>query len=204
MAIQSKPIKSIDYNEIFFVTINGYTNYQISPNGDVKNIKTNKILKPFLRRDYYCVRLCKNGIVKNKYIHQLVADAFLDKPNENSIVDHINNIKTDNRLENLRLVTQSENTRNKSKHYNVNYQFVNELPSNSLHIKHIKDNDITVVGLYFNKITNEFYIKMTNNKYRIMYKNPNKKSYFIQFSFNGKHLTYSFNQLKREYNDYFN
>ena len=204
MAIQSKPIKSIDYNEIFFVTINGYTNYQISPNGDVKNIKTNKILKPFLRRDYYCVRLCKNGIVKNKYIHQLVADAFLDKPNENSIVDHINNIKTDNRLENLRLVTQSENTRNKSKHYNVNYQFVNEIPSNSLHITQFKDNDITDIGLYFNKQTNDFYLKTADNKYKIMYKNKNGNSYQIRFRFKDKQINYSPKQMKRNYPDYFN
>ena len=205
MSIESRVSKSINYNEMFFVTINGYTNYKINPDGVVKNIKTNKELKPHLNKNgYYYVNLYENRIRKHKPIHQLVANAFLTKPNEKCVVDHINNDRTDNRLENLRFVSCNENTRNRLKNASVNYKFVNEIPTNSLHITFIKDNDITNIGLYFNKQSNEFYIKMTDNKYRIMNKNPNKKSYFIQFRFNGKIITYSPKQLKRDYTDYFN
>jgi hypothetical protein len=53
-----------------------------------------------------------NGTKKSYMIHQLVAMAFLNhKPNGlNLVVDHINNIKTDNRLENLQIVTVRHNS----------------------------------------------------------------------------------------------
>ena len=99
--------------------------YQISNLGRVKSLKrkadngTNirtvkeKILKqsPFSGSDYLRVGLTKNGKIKTKRVHQLVAIAFLGhNPKQNKIVvDHINNDKSDNRLENLQLLTQRQN-----------------------------------------------------------------------------------------------
>ena len=204
MPVQSKPIKSIDFDEMLFITIEGFPYYEVNKNGDVKNIKTNKILKPTLNtKGYYVVNLYENGIRKTKTIHKLVAESFLSNPDNLPDVNHINNDRTDNRIENLEFASINANNRNKLKHSNVNYTFINEVPSNSLHITFIKNNDITDVGLFFNKQTEEFYIKMTDNKYRIMYKNPHRKSYFIQYRFNGKVITYSPNQMKRDYNEYF-
>lgn len=96
----------------------GYENaYQISNYGNVKSLNYNrtnkeKILKPKLDKGYLRVVLSKHGVVKTKTIHQLVAESFLGhKPNKYSglIVDHINNIKTDNRVNNLQLTTQRNN-----------------------------------------------------------------------------------------------
>lgn len=204
MCIISKPIKTIDFDEMFFVTINGYTNYKVNPDGTVKNIKTNKELKPVLNKNgYYYVMLYKNGIRENKRVNILVANAFLSNLDKLPDVDHINNVRTDNRIENLRFVSKNENNRNKLKHAGVIYKYVNELPANSLHITFIKNNDITDVGLFFNKQTEEFYIKMTDNKYKIMYKNPHRKSYFIRFRFNNKQIHYSLSQLRKDYPEYF-
>ena len=191
-------------DEMFFVKINEYPDYEVNQNGDVKNVKTNKILKPILIKGYYRVNLYKNGTRKSKYVHQLVADAFLTKIEDKPYVIHINNIKTDNQLKNLKFASYNEVGRNRLKYDDVNYQFVNEIPPNSLHIKHIKDNDISDIGLYFNKNTNEFYLKIIDNKYRIMYKNPHGTSYNIRFDFNGKQMHYSPFQMKRDYNEYFN
>ena len=89
--------------------------YQVSNLGNVKSIRGGKerILKPRIcNKGYFRVNISKWGSGKTKRIHQLVAMAFLDhKPNgyEGLIVNHINHNRTDNRLENLELVTQREN-----------------------------------------------------------------------------------------------
>ena len=88
--------------------------YQVSDLGRVKSLKFNKdrILKNRINSTKYLnVILYKNKICKSFKTHQLVAMAFLEhKPNGYKlIVDHINNIRTDNRVENLQLITQREN-----------------------------------------------------------------------------------------------
>lgn len=50
---------------------------------------------------------------KNTYrVHRLVAEAFLDNPENKPEIDHINRIPYDNRIENLRWATRSDNNRN--------------------------------------------------------------------------------------------
>lgn len=89
-------------------------NYQVSSLGNVKNIKNERILKGRLDKyGYYRVILCKKGMrYKNFQIHRLVAMAFIKNPNDKPQVDHINTIRIDNRVENLRWVTYRENNLN--------------------------------------------------------------------------------------------
>lgn len=92
--------------------IPGYDNYEVSDLGNVRNIKTGRILKPRkVSKGYLHVLLRANGKSKKFYIHKLVAIVFLGHiPDKMKItVDHLNGIKTDNRLENLELVSDREN-----------------------------------------------------------------------------------------------
>ena len=88
--------------------------YQVSNLGRVKSLKRpyglkEKILKPQINRGYYQVHLHKNSIEKNYYIHRLVFEAFNGPIPEGLQVNHINEVKTDNSLSNLNLMTRKEN-----------------------------------------------------------------------------------------------
>ena len=61
------------------------------------------------KKGYMLVSLCKNGKVKQFYAHRLLALHFIPNPENKPEVDHINGIRDDNRLENLRWVTHKEN-----------------------------------------------------------------------------------------------
>ena len=91
--------------------IPNYEGYQVSNLGRVKSFYglKEKILKPKITRGYYQVHLHKNSIGKWYSIHRLVFEAFNGTIPEGLQVNHINEVKTDNKLENLNLMTAKEN-----------------------------------------------------------------------------------------------
>ena len=94
-------------------SIDGYDNYAVSSFGRVKNVKTGKILKA--RNDkygYLRVNLYEYRVMKTHRIHKLVANAFIDNPNNKQCVDHKNNDRTNNDISNLRFATYKENNQN--------------------------------------------------------------------------------------------
>ena len=79
-------------------------------NGSLASVKE-KIFKPQIdHRGYYRVELWKQSIGKRYKVHRLVWEAFNGSIPEGLQVNHINEVKTDNRLENLNLMTPKENT----------------------------------------------------------------------------------------------
>ena len=101
--------------------IPGYEGQYLASNfGRIRSLKRNKvrILKP--RRNsvgYYRVQLCRNNVKKDSTVHRLVWLAFNGVIPEGLEVNHKDEVKTNNSLANLELVTRSQNcnygTRNK-------------------------------------------------------------------------------------------
>jgi len=96
-----------------FKTIKDFDNYLISNFGNVKSVKTNRILKPAIAsHGYYNVSIRKDKKTYTKLIHKLVAETFIENPDDKQCVDHIDNNKLNNNIDNLRYATPQENIRN--------------------------------------------------------------------------------------------
>lgn len=91
--------------------VNGYSGlYKVNENGDIFSIRAGKNLKPnLLRSGYYQYSLRKDGKRKLMLGHRVVAEAFVDNPDGYPIINHKNEIKTDNRADNLEWCTISYN-----------------------------------------------------------------------------------------------
>ncbi len=103
-------------NEIW-KPIKGYEGlYEVSNLGRVKSLVNNKgqyrekILTPIIGKGYYRVRLFKNKQNKLYSVHRLVAEAFLDNPNNLPCINHKDENKLNNIVTNLEYCTYSYNS----------------------------------------------------------------------------------------------
>ena len=87
--------------------------YQVSDLGRVRSLKFGKtrLLRPGKTKDcYFIVQLWRNGQGKVKYIHRLVASAFIPNDDETKTqINHINEDKTENKVSNLEWCTAQYN-----------------------------------------------------------------------------------------------
>ena len=101
------------YPQVWKPVVGFGSNYLINKYGAVVSIqpgKRNKILARRIDRGgYQTVRLNKDGITSTHFIHRLIAAAYIPNPDNKPNINHINGIKTDNRIENLEWCTHAEN-----------------------------------------------------------------------------------------------
>ncbi len=95
-----------------------FSRYQVSECGKIRNKHTGYVFQTLPQKTGYisvCVKNDKNE-TSACILHRLIAKTFIPNPNNLPIVDHINRIRHDNRVENLRWVTPRENNLNVTPH----------------------------------------------------------------------------------------
>ena len=157
--------------------IDGYENYLIFEDGKVINTDSGRELKPRLDKGYYRIGLSKNKKEKIFSLHRLIAKAYIPNPDNKPVIDHINRNKEDNRIENLRWATRSENQRNRSCYSNTGLQHIYKKIDKKMiqgfryefgikrpELKHNYSNkDLEVVKEYRNKFCSENNIEFNDN-----------------------------------------
>ena len=105
--------------------------YEVSSFGNVRS-KARGDVKIDKKR--YCyASIYYEGKLKRCLVHRLVAEVFIDNPNDKATIDHINGDRYNNRVENLRWASQQENL------WNKDYKGYSKRPNGRFEVK-IRDN----------------------------------------------------------------
>jgi hypothetical protein len=102
--------------EVIWAPIPGFPRYEVSTEGEVRSLNYNrtgkvKTMRQRMLKEYLVVKFSIRDKYKVFRVHQLVAMAFLGHvPNGNGLeVDHIDNDKLNNSLDNLQIITNRAN-----------------------------------------------------------------------------------------------
>ena len=163
-----------------------------------KKYEQGKILKPHINNNGYIrYKFCINNKVKRIFLHHIVVKLFIDKNFDSTKfeVDHKNRNKQDNSIDNLAIVSRSENNRNISiSRTGKEFIFLDDIGEKLV----INDEAQIYYSLDFDK----FYMYIQHaNKYKELHMFLNHGKYpSIIYCYNNKHYKLSIDKFKKSLN----
>jgi hypothetical protein len=159
----------------------------------IKKKENGKIIKEWNNGEGY-LQCRLNNIPYQK--HRLISLQFILNPDQLEQVDHINHNRAYNRISNMRWISGSSNCRNKSSHKGIEYTFVDEIPTEAIHVSEYSGHEFT--DLYF--YNNEFYY-FNGIQYRILHINERKNNLISVCIKDNDHyfVAIYYSKFKREY-----
>ena len=138
---------------------------------------------------------------RKKYLHhRVVGLQFVknDDPLRNTVIDHINNDRTDNHRSNLRWVSERENAFNRGANNHRKYEHVDKLNNDCIRIETYGDR--TLSNYYYDVKNDLFYQKITDNKFRLMTVSRCKDNTVVIYMIdsNGVKFSLSVKKFKRD------
>lgn len=153
--------------------IEGFENYSVSNNGQVRNDKTGRILKTYKKPSGY-IQVQMGRKTVPKYIHRLVAQAFIPNVSNKPQINHKNGNKGDNRADNLEWVTASENA--------LAYGYDIRIEHKKKKIIATNVNGKKIVFNSRDEAAKYFQCNKANIDYGRVYKKGNKKGWMFELS----------------------
>lgn len=163
-----------------------------------KKYTEGKTLKPHINKDGYIdYKFCVSGKQKNILLHHIIVKLFIDKnfDSRKNDIDHKDHNRTNNSIENLAVVSRSENSRNMSKsRTGKEFNFVNDIGKSLV----INEEAQIYYSIDFDKFF--VYIEHTNKFKELHIYLNNGKYPCIHYQYNNKQYKFSINKFKKSLN----
>ena len=167
----------------------------------IRKKSTGREIKETLNNDgYYSICLNLNGKQKHFQKHRIIAKQFIPNPDNLSLIDHKNRDKTDNHIINLRWLSKSGNSKNKSSSHGVEYVYINydEAPRDLIIVTDYGNHEF--VDYYYSP-SNELFYYDNDSQLRVLYINiyRNIYKYVKLLDVNNKRVNIHCDKFKKLY-----
>ena len=164
--------------------------YEINANNvyQIKCKETNDNIKLTLDKSNGYLLCMLNG--KKWYHHRVVAIQFIPNPDDKPFIDHINRIRNDNNISNLRWVSHYENMQNKGSMNGKSFVYTDEIDDECIKIEKYGNRELE--GYYYDFNLDQFYKETDDGKYRLLNVIHRKDGYDILHLYDKNHVRFTF------------
>ena len=188
--------RTIEIDEILFTRHPVYYNYYASTDGKIYSAISDRVLNlSYNLAGYKQVSIRHDGRGITKGVHVIVWEVYRGLIPAGREIDHINHIRDDNRLENLRVVTKTANRYNK---LNNTAERVDDLPEDAFEVKWYKDYNF--INYWYSPSTESFY-RWNDDDAEVYKLKPSPSGVMVFHDINGLRHGFKYSCMKTVMNE---